>query len=68
MYYLYMCRCGLTYGEPPEERTSSNPHPHNFCPACDRVIKPWEVREECVPESFYINTPKHHYHPNWLDD
>ena len=65
--YLYRCRCNLIYGEAPEEKTFSNPHPHNFCPECDRAVRPWEVSAEYVPESVWINTPKHHYHPNYLD-
>lgn len=67
MNYLYHCRCRLIYGEAPEIASSSNPHPRNFCPQCDRVVLPEEVWEEAVPESVWINTLKHHYHPNWLN-
>lgn len=66
MYYLIHCNCGLIYGQLPEEFSNSNPHPHNVCPQCDRAVSPREVWVEQVPESVWINTPKHSYHPNWL--
>ena len=50
LYYLYHCRCGLIYGEAPEVYSTSNPHPHNFCPGCDRAVAPNELRAEPVPE------------------
>ena len=66
MSQLIYCKCGLTYWEQPESYSASNPHPHNFCPACDRVVTPTDVSIEEVPESIWIHTPKNHYHPNWL--
>lgn len=66
MYELIHCRCGLIYGERPETYSSSDPHPHNFCPECDRAVTMADCWAEQVPESVYIHTPKHHFHPNWL--
>lgn len=65
MKYLYKCRCGLFYGEKPETFSNSN-HPHNFCPECDREIKPWEVTEIPVTDYQYATTEKNYYHPNFL--
>lgn len=68
MYELIHCRCGLIYGERPETYSSSNPHPRNFCPECDRAVTMADCWVEPVPESIYIHTPKHHFHPNWLNN
>lgn len=65
MYELIHCKCGLIYGERPESYSGCNPHPHNYCPECERAVSLADVRVECVPESVWIHTPKHHYHPNW---
>ena len=67
MYELIHCQCGLIYGERPETYSSSNPHPYNFCPECDRVVTMADCRVEYVTESVYNHTPKHHFHPNWLN-
>lgn len=63
MATLYICPCGLVYGEPPE---TTGEHPHNFCPKCDRVVHPSECRQVPVLEDDWIMTPKNHYQPNYL--
>ena len=72
MYELIHCKCGLIYGERPETYSSSNPHPHNFCPECDHrgynpIITMADVEIEYCPESVWSHTTKHHFYPNWLN-
>ena len=67
MYELIYCRCGTVYGERPESFSTSNPHPHNFCPCCNRAVKAYECRIESVPSSVWVNTPKSHFQPNYID-
>lgn len=67
MYELITCRCGNVYGERPEQYSSSNPHPRNFCPYCSRKVEAWECKIEPVPYGLWCNTAKMHFHPNYVD-
>jgi hypothetical protein len=67
MKELIICRCGLIYGERPETYSPSNPHPANFCPQCDRAVTMADCSVELVMEDDWILTPKHHFHPNYLN-
>ena len=67
MAKLVICKCGLHYGKEPERYSLTNSHPRNFCDACGRGVDPSEVECEYVSESVYVNTPKHHFKPNYVD-